>query len=225
MHLDHTVISIGTLSRNPLWAESAPRRSAHATCTLFRQDEINVLIDPGLPPELIAQRLDERCGLEPAKVAMVFLTCFRPVHRRGLAAFDSARWLMHEPEIEAVAAHLKEMADRAADAGQRDVLELVRQEQALLRRIRPAPEKLTSHIHLFPTPGVTPGAAGLLLAMQARTVIAAGDAVLTRDHLQSGRVYEQSSDVDAAAEALAEIAGLADEIIPGHDNLFTVAGR
>ena len=79
-------------------------------------------------------------------------------------------------------------------------------------------------MHLFPLPGVTPGSSGLLLAMPARTVIIAGDAVVTQDYFETGRVFEQVAVVADARESFSEIVEIADEIIPGHDNVFRVAG-
>ena len=58
------VISIGTLSRNLLWKETEPVRTAHATCTLVRTDKRNILVDPGLPGQVLAARLYERAGLK-----------------------------------------------------------------------------------------------------------------------------------------------------------------
>jgi glyoxylase-like metal-dependent hydrolase (beta-lactamase superfamily II) len=74
-------------------------------------------------------------------------------------------------------------------------------------------------------PGVTPGSAALLLPLPSRTIVVAGDAVLTQDHFEAGRVFDQAMAVAQARESFAEIAEIADEIVPGHDNLFRVAGR
>lgn len=223
MGIEYDIVSIGALSRNRLWGENEPRRAGHATTTLVRDTKAMILIDPGLPPEVLAQRLEERTGLRPEQIEAVFLTNFRPLHRRALPVFSAATWLMHEPELAAMKAHLAEI-ERHSEAGD-DVRRLVREEQALLARIQPAGEKLTPSVHLFPTLGVTPGAAGLLLAAPTQTVVIAGDAVISRGYYQAGRVFEQVSSVDEAREALGEILELADEIVPGHDNAFRVTGR
>jgi glyoxylase-like metal-dependent hydrolase (beta-lactamase superfamily II) len=222
MSVDYSVISIGALSRNRFWNETQPRRVAHATTTLIRDGTTTILVDPGLPSELLAQRLDERSGLQPSDIQAVFLTTFRPVHRRALALFDTATWLMHEAEIAAVRAHLDELGDRA-DA--QDVRRLVREEQGLLSRVKPAEDRLTPAVHLFPAAGVTPGSAALLLAAPSRTVVIAGDAVVTRDYYEAGRIFEQVASVAEAQEAFAEIVEIADELVPGHDNAFRVYGR
>ena len=50
------VVSIGTLSKNPLWNERIQVRTSHATTSLLRttmgekdQAEMNLLVDPSLP--------------------------------------------------------------------------------------------------------------------------------------------------------------------------------
>jgi glyoxylase-like metal-dependent hydrolase (beta-lactamase superfamily II) len=52
------------------------------------------------------------------------------------------------------------------------------------------------------------------------TVVVAGDAVVSRDHYEHGQVLEQSFDLAQARSSLAELAEVADQLIPGHDNLF-----
>jgi len=224
MGVEYDIVSIGALSRDRLRNENEAKRAAHATTTLVRDGKTAILVDPGLPAEPLVQRLDERAGLRPEQIDAVFLTNFRPVHRRGLAAFPSATWLMHEPEILAMRAHLEEIERRAAGAAD-DVRRLVREEMSLLSRIRIAEEKLTASVHLFPTPGVTPGAAGLLLAAATHTIVVAGDAVISRGYYETGRIFEQVSSVEDAQASFREIVEIADEVVPGHDNLFRVVGR
>lgn len=224
MGVEYDIVSIGALSRNRMWNENEPRRAGHATTVLIQDSRKTILVDPGLPAEALAQRLDERTGLRLDQVDAVFLTNFRPVHRRGLAALSSATWLMAEGEIVAMQAHLAEMAAHAADSPDQ-VRVLIREEQSLLSRIRPADDKLTPAVHLFPTPGVTPGAAGLLLAAPTHTIVVAGDAVISRAYYEAGRVFEQVASVEEAQQSFAEIIEIADEVVPGHDNAFRVRAR
>lgn len=224
MSLYYRVISIGALGRNRFWNEAKPKRISHATTTLIRDSGTTLLVDPGLPPEVLRQRLDERSGLTPEQIDAVFLTTFRPVHRRSLALFPNASWLMHAPEITAMGRHLDELAGGVDAQMDGNVERLVQEERALLERIETASDKLSKQVHLFPLPGVTPGSAGLLLAMPTRTVIIAGDAVVTQDYFEAGRVFEQAAVVADARESFSEIMEIADEIIPGHDNGFRVAG-
>jgi glyoxylase-like metal-dependent hydrolase (beta-lactamase superfamily II) len=222
--VQYRVISIGALSRNRLWNEAQPKRPAHATTTLIRDDDAMILVDPGLPPEVLAQRLDEQAGLTPDKIATVFLTTFRPVHRRGIKLFARADWLMQEPEIEAMSRHLDALEEQS-DAPTHELDAVIADEREILRRIRPADDKLTPRVHLFPTPGPSPGSAALLLADPTRTIIIAGDAVVTQDHFLAGQVHDQVASIEDAQKAFTEIVEIADEIVPGHDNAFRVVGR
>jgi len=218
------VVSIGCLSRNRFWSEPEPVRPAHATTVVLRERNQCILVDPSTPGELLAGRLAERTGLRPSDVDCVFLTSFTPVHRRGLELFDKADWLMGPVEIQAIRGHLSGLVEASErSASQPD--ELITDELRLLTRMKPASDKLTSSIHLFPTPGPTPGHASLLLATPTLTSIVAGDAIVTRDYYEHGRVFENCQNVDQARESLAELAELADQVIPGHDNLFVPTNR
>jgi glyoxylase-like metal-dependent hydrolase (beta-lactamase superfamily II) len=221
MGLRYRIVSIGTLSKNRLWGETQPKRFPHATTTLIQDDAETILVDPSLPAEVLAQRLEERSGLTPDQVQAVFLTTFRPVHRRALGLFDNASWVMHQPEIDAIRQHLAEMTERAArDAGDPELLRLLEDERSILKRIEPARDHVTRRVHLFPAAGVTPGSAGLLLAMPSQTTVIAGDAIITQDHYAAGQVYEQAVMVEEARKSFADIVEVADEIVPGHDNVF-----
>lgn len=215
MSLIIDIVSVGTLSRNRFWNERGAVRPSHATTTLLRDDGTSVLVDPSLPPAILAQRLDERTGLKPAQVEAVFLTNFRPVHRRGLELFTEATWLMGAAELEAMREYLNNIVT-AAEARGEPVEQVVEQELALLGRIEPAPERITDEIHLFPSPGVTPGACSLLALNPQRTTVVAGDAIINRDYYEHRQAFEQHSNAEQAVSSLAELLEIADVIIPGH---------
>lgn len=224
MGITYDVVSIGCLSFNRFWNERQPVRGPHATTTLIRDGTQAILVDPSLPAELLVHRLDERTGLKPEHVDRVFLTSFQPVHRRALVAFERAEWLMHEVEIQAYREHLQQLLANSVDDESERTL-LAREELSLLERINPAPERLTPTVHLFPTPGVTPGSCSLLVLPATATIVVAGDAVISREYLDNGRVFERCADADQAADSLAEIIEIADQIICGHDNLVVCQGR
>ena len=221
--MDYRVISIGTLSQNEFWGEAAPVRTAHATTTLVRSGDRVILVDPGLPPQVIEARLKERTGLAAAAVTDVFLTCFRPAHRWGLAAFEHADWQISDMERELIGRGLIERLHQA-EAGDgpeaEEVAGLLRQEIALLRRFKSAPDRLAEQVDLFPLPGFTPGTCGLLLLHANVTTLIAGDAAPTAEHVQHGQVLRGGYDVDQARESFLEVVEIADVIIPGHDNLL-----
>jgi glyoxylase-like metal-dependent hydrolase (beta-lactamase superfamily II) len=214
------IISIGTLSRNRLWNEPAAVRTPHATTSLVRaRGDKLILIDPGLPPPAVAARLNERTGLDPSKVGVIFLTNFRQAHRGGLDAFPKATVFMHELEIDSARKHVERMLDEAP-AEDLDRKHYEKELGLLTDRIKPAEDKLADGVDLFPLFGYTPGTCGLLVAASTVTTVIAGDAVPTLDHFLAGQVLPDSHDIKAAQEALAEVYEIADIIVPGHDNAF-----
>ena len=214
------VISIGALSRNPFWGEKAATRASHATTTLIRDKGMTILVDPSLPAEVLVHRLEERSGLRPDQIDAVFLTSYTPTHRRGLQAFEEATWLMHEDEIAAMAEHLNKALQETTGDYEADPEE-IEQELVLLGRFEKAPDKITERVHLFPSPGVTPGCSALLATLP-RTWVIAGDAILSRDHHQNAQIYDRSLDAERARQSFAEIVEIAEVIVPGHDNQILV---
>ncbi|HEY7119633.1 MAG TPA: MBL fold metallo-hydrolase [Tepidisphaeraceae bacterium] len=212
------IISIGTLSRNRVWGESAAVRTAHATTTLIRSGKRNILVDPGLPAAALGARLGERTGLRPEQVDTVFLTNFRPAHRAGLAIFGHAKVLIHEFEQQATRQHLERLIE---EAPQEDVdRKTLQQELELLERLMPADDTIADLLDLFPLSGYTPGTCGLLIKLPTASVMVAGDAVPTQDHFLAGQVLPDAYDIEAAQESMREVYEIADLIIPGHDNVF-----
>jgi len=212
------IISIGTLSRNRLWNETQALRTPHATTILIRAGKHHILVDPGLPAQILAARLYERTGLTADRIDTVFLTNFRPAHRAGLSLCPNARVLIHEREQEAQQQHLQNLIKQAKVAG--DETKVLRQELAILQSLHPADDKLADHVDLFPLFGYTPGNCGLLVSQPTLTILIAGDAVPTQDHFLAGQVLPDCYDLDAAQESLREVYEIADLIVPGHDNLF-----
>ncbi|MEX0655805.1 MAG: MBL fold metallo-hydrolase [Phycisphaeraceae bacterium] len=214
--MDYRIISIGALSVHELWNRQGQARTPHATTTLVRSGDRTILVDPGLPQQVITARLAERAGIEPDDISDVFLTNFRPAHRMGLLAFPRARWLISEAEREAVGQGLVERFQQTEDEAERETLQ---QEIALLKRCVAAPDKLADHVDLFPLPGFTPGTTGLLLSHPRTTTLIAGDAIATIEHLEQGRVLRGAYDANQAQESIVEALEIADVIIPGHDNV------
>lgn len=216
--MDYRIISIGSLSRHPLWPKPTPPRTAHATTTLIQSDDRVILVDPALPREILLPRLAERSGLDASDITDVFLTSFRPAHRRGLIAFDHANWWISHAEREAIGVNLVAQHQAHADSDPQTA-DLIRQEIALLQRCQPAADSLAPHVDLFPLPGPTPGHSGLLLTLPQITILLASDAIPTIEHLEKGQILSDSFDLQQARESFAEAIEIADWIIPGHDNL------
>lgn len=214
------VISIGAIDAHPEWGERTPVRTGHATTTLITSGEDTILVDPGLPAQALAARLSERAGISHDSVTHVFLTSFHPDARRALPLFENAAWLIHAPERETVGVNMAQQFQMAQEAGDSELASLLRDEISLLQRCQPAPDKLAERVDLFPLPGVSPGTAGLLVADARFTLLIAGDAVATSEHLEKGRIVHWAADVEQAKESFAEAVEIADLIIPGRDNLI-----
>ncbi|HTL29669.1 MAG TPA: MBL fold metallo-hydrolase [Tepidisphaeraceae bacterium] len=210
------IISIGTLSRNMLWKEAAATRSAHATTSLIRVGKRNILVDPALPPQALAARLNERTGLKPDQIDTVFLTNFRPAHRGGVSLFTKAKAYIHEIEQQAARQQLERLLAESEVDDQR----IIESELNLLESLKPSPDKLAEQLDLFPLFGYTPGQCGLIVAGATNTTIIAGDAVPTQDHFLAGQTLPDAWDIKAAHEAMSEVYEIADLIVPGHDNNF-----
>ncbi len=218
MTMDYRIISIGTLSEHPLWSTPQARRTAHATTTLITAGEKRIMVDPALPSEVLDARCRERSGLGLDRVTDVFLTNFRPAHRRALPAMTHARWWIDAAERETIGRSLIGQLE-AVGADDAETEQVLKTEIALLQRCGEAPDSLAPQVDLFPLHGFTPGTCGLLISKPTATVLVAGDAVATVEHIERGQVLAGAFDVDQARASLAEVLEIADWIVPGHDNL------
>ncbi len=218
------VISLGALDAHPLRGESRPVRTGHATTTLILSGDNAVLVDPGLPPAALEQRLGERVGMIPSQITHVFLTSFKPDTCRGILLFDNAQWLIAEAEREAVGVPLAQTAKAIAlegdeiDGRLRAELEM---QINVLQRCRPAEDRIVPGLDLFPLPGVTPGLCGLLMTEANQTTLICGDAIPTLEHLERGEVPAHSASVEKAKESFAEAVEIADVLVLGRDNMLT----
>lgn len=219
MTIDYCVISIGTLSRNRLWGERVAVRTSHATTTLIRQGERVILVDPSLPGTALAARLNERTGLGVSDVTDVFCTTLRPVHRRSIGTFAKARWWAGDEELQTYQTHLEGVLDSAQRLHGEDA-KLAEADLGLIKRFRPAPERFSEQVQLYPLAGPSLGSAGLLLISPTLTTIVAGDAGITCEHVRRGQVFQGCADTHAALQSLCDLVELADVIVPGHDNVM-----
>lgn len=200
------VLTIGHLSRNRYWGESDDRayREPRCTCTLIRSGRFTVVVDPGLPCEEMARVLDQRAGLAPGSIDMVFLTHFHGDHRVGLETFPDADWRMAPSEFE----HQRNQI--AVDSPDREILEL----------LQPAGSELIPGIRVVETPGHSAGHASLMFDSEGKRIAVAGDAAMTRDFFQHRDYYFNTVDPGAAVASIQIIAAAADIVVPGHDNYF-----
>jgi glyoxylase-like metal-dependent hydrolase (beta-lactamase superfamily II) len=213
------IISIGTLARNILWDEGAPVRTAHATTTLIEADGALILVDPSLPPQVLDARLHERCGKQASDITHVFCTGFSDDHVGGIAAFPDAQWLCSEVELDNAAEAIEDNLVAAQEQGEEAGLEAMECLKVIHARMRSCPDSIVDGVDLFPLPGVRPGSAGLLLPQLRRTVLIAGDAIATNDHLHAGQVLPECFNREQAMDSFKEAIEIADVIVPGRDNV------
>ncbi len=224
MSVEYKIISIGALSKNKFWNENEPVRTAHATTTLIISNDKKILVDPSLPGKVLEARLYERAGLHIEDITTVFLTTFRATHRLSLTEFKHAEWLIYEREKEYATEYLEEMKHKSTDFPETDKA-MIETELNIIRQCKQAPEKLTENVELFPSPGASAGSCGLLLTPPIGAIVVAGDAVINRDYLEHGQIWEHSFDLKSAQQSLEDIIEIADLIIPGHDNIIPLMGK
>ena len=166
--------------------------------TLIQGGGFRLLVAPPIAEaDRMAAELDRRTGLRIADIAAVLVTHEHGDHHAGLANFPAARWLA----APAVAA--------AINATSR-----------YPRKLEPVEGRLFDAIDLLPTPGHTPGHHSLRFDCDGLSIVVAGDAVMTRDFWADRRGFFNSADPAQAAQTIARLAGIADAIVPGHDNWF-----
>jgi glyoxylase-like metal-dependent hydrolase (beta-lactamase superfamily II) len=197
------IITIGNLSRNRYWGESdgRPVRPGICTCTLVRGNGFCLLVDPSLADQAqMAAELDRRTGLKPEAVDTVFVTHHHGDHHFGLRHFPGARWCA---------------APGVADA--------INSTGKYANAVEPAQGSLfDGAVEIVPSPGHTPEQHSLRFYCDGLAVVVAGDAVMTREFWADRRGYFNSENSELASRTIDALTALADVIVPGHDNYFSV---
>jgi len=194
------IITIGNLSRNRYWGESDEKgvRSAICTCTVIQGAGFRLIVDPSLAKaDQMAAELDRRTGLKLRDIDTVFVTHDHGDHSFGLAHFSEAKWI-------------------AAS----DVATALNKTGKLPKPVEAAFGRLFDGIDILPTPGHTPSHHSLRFDCDGMSVVVAGDAVATRDFWRERRGYYNCVDFELSSKSMDQIAGLADLVVPGHDNWF-----
>lgn len=204
--VEWTILNLGQISRNRYWGEADDRVYRPGICNgiVLRDEKQNILVDPPFSDEEMLRILDSHAGLKPRDIHTVFITHRHVDHFEGIAFFPQARWVCYAPDHERIAALLEK---RGLDS----------------RRLENASERLTASIRVVPLPGHTRGSAGLLFPSWEGRVLAAGDAVMTRDFYRYRQGYYISEDQPRSVQTIDWIAQNADVVIPGHDNYFLTA--
>ncbi len=198
------VLNIGSITRNKFWGEreSESYRHIYCTSTVIRAQSDIILVDPPMQGRDMEYLLDSRCGITPKEITKVFVTHAHGDHLLGIDMFPDAEWYMMPAELAAYKA-----STRDAHSAE---------------RFNPAGEQIAPGITAIAIPGHTPGLGGLRFAAAEGTVVIAGDGVMTRDFFRHRIGYYNSADFAMASESIERLAGIADMIVPGHDNAFAV---
>lgn len=194
------VVTIGNLSRNRYWGESdaKPLRGAICTSTLISGEGFHLLVDPSLADAAeMAKELDRRTGLKVDDITAVFVTHEHGDHFAGIGHFPKAAWFAAAP-----------------------VAEILNGKKGFARKFEPASKILFGAVEVIPTPGHTRSHHSLRFDCEGRAIVAAGDAVATRDFWRERRSYYNAVDPELAARTMDRLARIAAVIIPGHDNYF-----
>jgi len=196
------VITIGNLSRNRYWGESDDRgvRAAICTCTLVTGSGFRLLVDPSIADVAeMTGELDRRAGVKPQDITAVFVTHEHGDHIAGIAAFPNAR-LLASPAV----------------------AEALNRPDKLSRRFEGVVDRLFDAVEVIATAGHTNTHHSLRFDCDGLSVVVAGDAVATRDFFRERRGYFNAVDFELSARTMDNLAGMADIIVPGHDNCFLV---
>jgi glyoxylase-like metal-dependent hydrolase (beta-lactamase superfamily II) len=194
------IVTIGNLSRNRYWGEGDARgvRSAICTSVVVQGEGFRMIVDPSLSSaEDMARELDRRTGLKPRDITVAFVTHEHGDHWFGLGHFPEARWLA-APEVAAA----------------------LNRTGKLPKPVEAVTGRLFDAIEILPTPGHTLSHHSLRFDCDALSVVLAGDSVPTRDFWRERRGYYNCVDFELSAKTMDKIAGVADLVVPGHDNFF-----
>jgi glyoxylase-like metal-dependent hydrolase (beta-lactamase superfamily II) len=212
----------GHLFWNRYFGETAdnPPRGVPSTCSsvLIRGKEAGgkdycLIVDPTTrhSPEEYYFDLNRRTGLHPADITHCFITHHHFDHWHGLAYFPHARWLTGTGNAALIAEAVQQAAGKNPGDGLAPGIPAGRLEEA--------GGELLPGVFALCLPGHTAHLHGIAFKSGDKRILAAADAVMTRNHFKD-RITEFQNDPalqKAASETIASIAESFDIIVPGHD--------
>ncbi len=206
---DWHIIKSGHLTRNKFWGEdeTIAYHPCNATTTVIQTGDCNILVDPGKAADELKFDLYTKCGLKPEDIDIVYSTHKHFDHWMGVNAFEKADFYMAAKDL----AFLKERTD-LLDGDNAETI----------RRAKPAGGKLIDGFDIIELPGHTSGLAGLLFEANEGMILASGDAVMTYEFFRAKEGYLFSSNAEDSKKSIEKAACIADYIIPGHGNYFSV---
>lgn len=202
------IVTAGHLSRNKFWGESDydSNHPVLATSTVIQTKQGNILVDPSMPAEEMQRAVYHACGLRPEEINIIYSTHLHNDHWMGIEGFPNAEFYMAKGDYEGLMA-LRDCTSEAA--------------AKVLDRAKPADKELAG-CTLVPLPGHTAGLQGLLFDAPEGKVLACGDAVMGYEYFEAKQGYFFSYSLAQCMESIEKASKIADIIIPGHGNYFSV---
>ncbi len=206
----YDIIMIGHQRANVYFGDDPqkPPRGKPVTCTstLIRGkmedgEEYALLIDPttrNTSAEFYFE-LERRTGLKPNRITHLFCTHEHFDHIEGFSYFPDAKWLVPEKNRFAVGASM--LIDKA--------------------KLISVNGEFLPGVYAVPLPGHTFGSHGIAFCYRNKKYLVAGDAVVSRHHLDH-LANNFEDDIQAAIETQKMILQNYDCVIPGHDNIIVL---
>lgn len=203
------VITVGHLSRNKFWGESETDfcHPVLSTSTVIQTQHGNILVDPSLDGAAMADTVYNSCGIKPEDIHMIYSTHYHNDHWMGVSAFPKAKLYMAEQDLEDLLSW-KEYFDAETIP--------------VLERFVPVTGELVPGVKLISLPGHTYGLQGVYFEAPEGRILITGDAVMNYEFFQAGEGYFFGASSEMAAESIKKAASMADYIVPGHGNYFSV---
>lgn len=204
----HT-ITTGHLSRNKFWGEDEFTfyHPVLATSTVIQTEYGNILVDPSQGGEEMKKSVFDCCGLKPEEIDIIYSTHFHNDHWLGVEAFPNAEFYMAKGDMESLMSLKDYVSEESAK---------------VLNRVKAAEGELVKGVSLIPLPGHTAGLQGLLFEAPEGKILAAGDSVMGYEFFQAKEGYFYSYSLEMCKKSIEKAAQVADYIIPGHGNYFSV---
>ncbi len=188
------IIKPGILVRNKL----GMILKATSTVTLIMGDSHNIIVDTGFPTEKkkIIQGL-AGFNLAPDNIDIVINTHLHGDHTGNNALFKNARFIVHANEF----------------------LVKLRNVQVISGDFQ-----LSANIKLIETPGHTKGSISVVVRVpeESKTYVIAGDALPIKDNYLQWVPPGINFNPQVALASMRKIVEIADYVIPGHDDMFSI---
>jgi len=169
-------------------------------------------------PEEYYFDLNRRTGLGAGAITHCFATHHHFDHWHGFRYFPNAAWLTGPGNRELIAEAEKQAKDTNKDPGDGQAPEIGAD------RISEVSGEFLPGLWALPLPGHTRELHGVAFMSEGKKILAAADAVMTRNHFRD-RATEFQNDPSLRSLGAATIQNIADSfdiVVPGHDNIIVI---